>query len=105
MSSAMGRTNYDCVLSEEELIEEGCSPKANASVAPCRMVDDYKCEHAFTQDQLESILNGEKITSPCGYYDAYAESLKNRWFVGNTTFLRPCTYMGGHLTNTANVDC
>lgn len=87
MSSAMGRTNYDCILSEEELKAEGCAPKANASVAPCRMVDDYKCEHAFNQEQLESILNGEKIESQCGYYDAYAESLKNRWFVGNTTFL------------------
>lgn len=87
MASAMGRSNYDCVLSEEELMNEGCPSNATASTAPCRMVDNYKCEHAYSQDELEAILNGEKLESQCGYYDSYAQALKNRWFVGNTTFL------------------
>jgi len=87
MASAMGRNNYSCALSDEELTEAGCHTESTASTAPCRMVDDYKCEHAFSQDELEAILNGEKLKTQCSYYDSYAEALKNRWFVGNTTFL------------------
>jgi Rad3-related DNA helicase len=87
MASAMGRNNYSCILSEEELAGQGCPSNATASTAPCRMVDGYKCEHAYSQEDLESILNGEKLETQCGYYDSYAQALKNRWFVGNTTFL------------------
>ena len=87
MASAMGRANYSCILSKESLMKEGCPSDATASTAPCRMVEDYKCEHAFNKDELESILNGEKLETECGYYDSYAQALKNRWFVGNTTFL------------------
>lgn len=87
MASAMGRNNYACVLSKDELSEAGCHTESTASTAPCRMVEDYNCEHAFSQDELESILVGEKLTTQCTYYDSYAQALKNRWFVGNTTFL------------------
>tara|TARA_B100001778_G_scaffold334927_1_gene349161 strand:- start:5229 stop:7358 length:2130 start_codon:yes stop_codon:yes gene_type:complete len=87
MASAMGRSNYSCELSTDELKELGCHAEATASTAPCRMVDDYQCEHAFTEEDIEDILNGDLKTSPCSYYDSYGVALNNRWFVGNTTFL------------------
>ena len=87
MAAAMGRSNYGCELTAEELKEEGCPTDATAATAPCRMVDDYQCEYAFTQEGIEDILSGDKKQTPCGYYDSYGDALNNRWFVGNTTFL------------------
>ena len=93
MASAMGKSNYQCVLEDEELKElelEGC----NVSNAPCRVIEDYQCAHAFTKEDLEGIMEGESFTTPCGYYAAYAEALKNRWFIGNTTYLTAMRLFG-----------
>jgi len=93
MASAMGKSNYECALEDSELAEldlQGC----NASNAPCRVIEDYQCPHALTNDDLEAVINGEQFTTPCGYYSAYAEGLKNRWFIGNTTYLTAMKLFG-----------
>ena len=93
MASAMGKANYECALEDSELAEldlQGC----NASNAPCRVIEDYDCSHALKTEDLEGIINGEQFTTPCGYYSAYAEGLKNRWFIGNTTYLTAMKLFG-----------
>lgn len=93
MASAMGKANYDCALEESELAELDLG-SCNASNAPCRVIEDYQCSHALTTEDLEGILIGENFTTPCSYYSAYAEALKNRWFIGNTTYLTAMKLFG-----------
>jgi len=94
MASAMGRGNYECALDDDTLAEfdlEGC----NAANAPCRVVDGFDCEHKFTSDELEDILMGRTdFETPCSYYTAYHEAIKNRWFIGNTTYLTAMRMFG-----------
>ncbi len=93
MSSAMGRGNYECALTEEELEEldlENCS----AANAPCRVIEGFDCPHALKQTDIEEVMEGLPFETSCGYYDAYAEALKNRWFIGNTTYLTAMKMFG-----------
>ena len=93
MASAMGRGNYSCALDEADLAEldlAGC----NASNAPCRVVEGFDCPHALKKEELEEIMSGNPYETPCSYYNAYAEALKNRWFIGNTTYLTAMRLFG-----------
>ena len=93
MASAMGRGNYSCALDESDLEEldlAGC----NASNAPCRVVEGFDCPHALKKEDLEEVMIGKQFETPCSYYGAYAEALKNRWFIGNTTYLTAMRLFG-----------
>jgi len=99
MASAMGKANYKCVL-EDDVLEDLELSGCNASNAPCRVIEDYQCAHALTKEDLERVMIGETFTSPCGYYSAYAEALKNRWFIGNTTYLTAMRLFGNPVLPT-----
>ena len=74
----------------EELDLENCS----AANAPCRVIEGFDCPHALKQTDIEEVMEGLPFETVCGYYDAYAEALKNRWFIGNTTYLTAMKMFG-----------